>query len=127
MVGIKGYQLPVQCTLLSSILSILSVVPGSLVRRGSAAFVLVLSILRLVVGILLTFIHIMAVSIAKAALILAYVVALVGIVTVLAAMLAVVFGAFLGFGLGRGIRHTAGKGRTCILSLQRNRDLFALA
>jgi len=70
VVGIKGYQLPVQCALLGGIISILHVVLGSLVGRGSIVFVLALAILRLVI-VLLTFVRVMAISIAKAALVLA--------------------------------------------------------
>jgi len=115
----------VQHALLGSIISTLSVVPGSLVGRGSIIFVLALAILRLVV-VLLTFVHIVAISIAKPAFILANVAALVGVVTVLAAMFAVAFAAFLGLCLGWGIGHATSKGRICVLSFWRKCDLFLL-
>ena len=126
VVGIKGYQLPVQRALLGGIISILRVVLGSLVGRGSIVFVLALAILRLVI-VLLTFVRVVAISIAKAALVLANVAALVCVMAVLAAMLALAFAALLGFCLGRGIGHTTSKGRIRVLSFRRKCDLFSLA
>ena len=126
IVGIKGYQLPMQCALLGIIISILHIILGSLVGRGSTIFVLVLAILSLVV-VLLTFIHVMAISIAKAALVFANVAALVGVMTVFATVLAVTFAALLGLCFGQGIGHTTSKGRICVLSFWRKCDLFTLA
>jgi len=127
IVGIKGYQLPMKSALLGIIISILSIVLLSLV--GGRSLVLTLALIALHLGVLVSLpalICVMAISTALAALVFSDVATLVSIVAYLPAVPALALGAQDFLQVRRGVRHTTGKGRMCILSFQRKCDLFML-
>jgi len=128
IVGIKGYQLPMKSALLGIIISILSVVLLSLV--GGQSLVLTLALIALRLGVLVSLpalICIMAISTALAALVFSNVATLVSIVAHLPTVPALALGVQDFLQVRRGVGHTTGKGRMCVLSFQRKCDLFALA
>jgi len=112
-------------TVISILRLLLFLVPGRIGLSFMFVSVRLAALVLIIVSLATTFVaaHIMAEFSAFATLALAEVAALRSVMSVLVTLPAVVLVAGSLFGIG----HTTGKGRIGILSLKRNRDLFALA